>query len=168
MLASSDTFDNVAGLIGPQWTNSDNVTFIRQPAFNGTGEANAKVRVLAGGVVIGEGVVNTDGTWEVTVEPLKYGQFVIQTEVEDRTTLLAVAQRLGYLKVPADLAVAGYADAPPARFSAPPLTMAGFAEGDIGLEAGNMLLRLIAGGRVSPRRRRAAPELRVRQSCGCG
>jgi len=72
------------------------------------------------------------------------------------------------LRVPRDLAVAGYADADPVRFASPPLTMIGFAEREAGIQAATMLRRLMSGERVSPRRRLLAPELRVRSSCGCG
>ncbi len=73
-------------------SHSDDITDVKQPAFQGTGEANAKVRVYANGNLVGEGVVGSDltddgfdqiGHWEVTVEPLKYGQFVIEAEIED-------------------------------------------------------------------------------------
>jgi hypothetical protein len=72
--------------------NTDHITNIIQPAFDGTGEHNAKVRIYANGNLVGEGRVGTDetdngfdqiGWWEVTVEPLKYGQFEITAEVED-------------------------------------------------------------------------------------
>jgi DNA-binding LacI/PurR family transcriptional regulator len=72
------------------------------------------------------------------------------------------------LRVPADLAVAGYADVDLARFVAPPLTMTGFPVREAGEQAAEMLLALLEGKRVTPRRRRLAPELRVRASCGCG
>src|SRR5690606_11156133 len=51
LLASSDTgmFDN------------DNVTNKMQPAFSGTTERNAKVRVKADGVVVGQGVAASGG-----------------------------------------------------------------------------------------------------------
>jgi hypothetical protein len=76
LAATSDT-----GLAG------DHVTSINQPAFVGRAEANAKVRVYAGGVLVGEGVVNSDesdgqlgdglGLWEITVEPLADGVYQI-------------------------------------------------------------------------------------------
>jgi LacI family transcriptional regulator len=72
------------------------------------------------------------------------------------------------LRVPADLAVAGYADVDLARFVAPPLTMIGFPVREAGEQAAEMLLSLLAGKRVTPRRVRLTPELRVRASCGCG
>ena len=98
LLASSDTFDDVAGLIGPQWSSTDDVTAINQPAFRGTGEANALVRVWAspaggGLLLIGEGIVGSDesdvepddglGIWEVTVEPLADGDYDVRVELED-------------------------------------------------------------------------------------
>jgi DNA-binding LacI/PurR family transcriptional regulator len=72
------------------------------------------------------------------------------------------------LRVPADLALAGYADVDLAGFVAPPLTMIGFPVREAGEQAAAMLLALLEGKRVTPRRRRLAPELRVRASCGCG
>ncbi|HBO45465.1 MAG TPA: hypothetical protein DD670_16345, partial [Planctomycetaceae bacterium] len=74
--------------------NFDDVTSINQPAFQGTAEANTKVRVYANGILVGEGLVGSDesdgepndglGIWEVTVEPLKDGQFAITAQVEDQ------------------------------------------------------------------------------------
>jgi len=59
------------------------VTAINQPAFDGAAESNAIVRVLANGVVVGEGIVSSEGTWEVTVEPLADGNYDVTVEVED-------------------------------------------------------------------------------------
>ncbi|MEX2113817.1 MAG: Ig-like domain-containing protein [Pirellulales bacterium] len=89
LLASSDsgTFDN------------DNVTNIQAAAFQGTGESNSRVRIFANGVQVGEGIVGTDltdppaqlpgdppafGHWEVTVEPLDSGTYIITAEIEDQ------------------------------------------------------------------------------------
>ncbi len=73
--------------------NSDNVTSVNPPAFQGTGEANTKIAIRANGVVIGQGVVGTDasdgvlgnglGTWEVTTEPLADGAYTITAGLED-------------------------------------------------------------------------------------
>ncbi|MBX3412267.1 MAG: hypothetical protein KF708_06075 [Pirellulales bacterium] len=92
MLSSSDsgTFDD------------DNVTNIRTPAFSGYAEANATIRIYASPVIngvvgapelVGVGRVGSDesdgrpwdglGIWEVTIEPLDDGQYIITTEVED-------------------------------------------------------------------------------------
>ncbi|MFH1918923.1 MAG: Ig-like domain-containing protein [Planctomycetota bacterium] len=106
LIDASDSFGPDGGVIG---TNSDNVTNINQPAFEGIAEANAQVRVFGERVVlgvptgvvelIGQGIVNSDqsdgnttidppntnvlGTWEVTVEPLIDGDYIIRVEVED-------------------------------------------------------------------------------------
>ncbi len=74
-------------------SNTDNMTNVTAPAFQGTGEINTRVRVLANGVRIGEGVVGSDATdgvtgnglgdWEVTVEPLADGTYTITAVVED-------------------------------------------------------------------------------------
>ncbi|MGD9723137.1 MAG: Ig-like domain-containing protein [Pirellulales bacterium] len=78
--------------------NTDDVTNIQALAFQGTAEANTKVRILANGVVVGEGIVGSDltnpppelpgdppaiGHWEVTTEPLADGTYVITAEYED-------------------------------------------------------------------------------------
>ena len=99
LLESSDTFDDVAGLIGPQWNSSDDITKINQPAFSGVAEANAKVHVFAENVatgtvqLVGTSFVQSDesngdptdglGLWEVTVEPLADGEYEIQVVIED-------------------------------------------------------------------------------------
>ena len=72
---------------------TDLVTNKMQPAFSGLAEANSKVRVLANGRIVGQGIVNSDesdgvianglGTWEITVEPLVNGDYSIELEVED-------------------------------------------------------------------------------------
>jgi hypothetical protein len=74
-------------------SNTDDVTDMTQPAFGGTAEANRRVFVYANGVLVGQGVAGSDATdgvignglgdWEVTVEPLDYGAYSIQTRVED-------------------------------------------------------------------------------------
>jgi len=73
MLASSDS-----GI-----SDTDNVTNIQSPAFGGTTEPNARVRVLANGRIVGQGTATADGRWEITVEPLVDGVYNITTEVED-------------------------------------------------------------------------------------
>jgi plastocyanin len=74
-------------------SDSDNVTKVNPPAFHGTGEANAKVRIRAGGVAVGQDLIGTDasdgvvgdglGAWEVTIEPLADGTYDITAEAED-------------------------------------------------------------------------------------
>jgi len=101
LLASSDT-----GMF-----NDDNVTSKMSPAFDGLGPANAKVRVRANGVVVGQGVVNSDqsdgvpgnglGIWEVTVEPLDDGIYTITAEFEDAAgNIFSTTELLGPGEVP--------------------------------------------------------------------
>ena len=65
----------------------DDVTAHTQPAFQGTGEPNTRVRLLAtrsGQVeIVGQSVVNVDGRWEITVEPLADGSYQMRAEYED-------------------------------------------------------------------------------------
>ncbi len=74
LLASSDS----------GFSDTDNVTNIRTPAFSGDGEAGSQVRVYADGELVGEGMVAPDGTWEVTVEPLDDGIYDITATYTDR------------------------------------------------------------------------------------
>ena len=74
-------------------SDSDDITKVNPPAFQGTGEVNAKVRIFANGVLVGEGVVGSDvsnliegdglGSWEVTVEPLADGDYAVIAVLED-------------------------------------------------------------------------------------
>ncbi len=80
LVASSDT--------GPY----DYITAIQQPAFYGRAEANARVRLFTGGVVVGSGIGGVRRVrhrlrlrrrrrlrpWEVTLEPLEDGVHVIR------------------------------------------------------------------------------------------
>ncbi len=89
----------------------DTVTSIQRPAFTGTAEHNGKIRMFAnngsGPVLVGEGVVGSDGTettqdqtnpepdqigyWEVTVEPLADGLYKITATVEDLAGNISLA-----------------------------------------------------------------------------
>lgn len=84
--------------------NTDNVTNVVTPAFDGLGERNSIVRIYATPTagntglrqLIGEGVVGSNesdgnrpedpqlGFWEVTVEPLEDGVYNITTVLEDK------------------------------------------------------------------------------------
>ncbi|MCA9200611.1 MAG: DUF11 domain-containing protein, partial [Planctomycetales bacterium] len=70
-------------------SNEDNVTHINQPALTGVGEPGVKVRIFANrdGVglaeLIGQGVSNSDGLWEITVEPLADGKHHVRAIYED-------------------------------------------------------------------------------------
>ena len=63
--------------------DTDNVTNVNPPAFSGTGETNALVRLYANDVIVGAGFVTTSGSWEVTIEPLDDGIHQIRAEYED-------------------------------------------------------------------------------------
>jgi len=73
LLVSSDTGMDIA----------DHVTNKMSPAFSGTAEPGAKVRILANGAIVGQSVATTDGRWEITVEPLRDGTYTITAEAED-------------------------------------------------------------------------------------
>ncbi|HEY6564810.1 MAG TPA: Ig-like domain-containing protein, partial [Pirellulaceae bacterium] len=80
LLASSDT-----GMLA-----TDGVTRIHQPAFDGeAAPAGSKVRLFAQNVVtgsnrlVGQSVVNTNGTWEITSEPLSDATYDITAVYED-------------------------------------------------------------------------------------
>ena len=68
-------------------SNTDNVTNVQQPAFDGTliNERNAIVRVRAGGVVVGQGLSSgaINATWEITVEPLRDQRHLMTVTAED-------------------------------------------------------------------------------------
>ncbi len=66
----------------------DQITRTMQPAFRGVGEPNTKVRVYANRIggeieVVGQGITNADGSWEITVEPLDDDIYHIRPEFED-------------------------------------------------------------------------------------
>jgi len=81
-------------------SDSDNVTSVNPPAFGGTAEANAILRIYANDVLVGEGVVGSDatdgvlgnglGAWEVTIEPLADGTYAIHAVAEDRAGNLSL------------------------------------------------------------------------------
>jgi len=73
LLASSDTGDSA----------TDDLTALAQPAFAGTAEAGATVRLFADGLPIGQTVAAPDGAWEITTEPLDDGTYTITAEAED-------------------------------------------------------------------------------------
>lgn len=71
------------------------------------------------------------------------------------------------LRVPEDMAIAGYDDIELAALVEPPLTTVAAPSYDMGVAAMSMLRRLIAGEQVEPRRVTLRTELVVRRSCGC-
>ena len=70
-------------------SDRDDVTNKMEPAFTGTAEPNAKVRLMGSregqglSEIIGQSVVTADGRWEITVEPLIDGIHHIRAEIED-------------------------------------------------------------------------------------
>lgn len=72
---------------------TDRVTNIQQPAFSGLGTPGDRVRIFAGGRLVGTGLVESDesdgvpgdgrGRWEITVEPLADGTYPVIVESED-------------------------------------------------------------------------------------
>ncbi|NND99210.1 MAG: CHRD domain-containing protein, partial [Pirellulaceae bacterium] len=64
-------------------SSTDNVTNKMQPAFAGTTEPGVKVRLMADGEQVGSTVANTDGSWEITSQPLVDGIHDITVVVED-------------------------------------------------------------------------------------
>ena len=73
LLASSDS----AGI------DIDNITTIISPAFSGTVENLALVRILANNLVVGQAQAGSGGTYEITVEPLADGVYGITATAED-------------------------------------------------------------------------------------
>jgi hypothetical protein len=63
--------------------NDDNITTLPTPKFAGTGEANALVRLYANSALVGQGVVTSTGSYEVTVQPLADGVYQLTAELED-------------------------------------------------------------------------------------
>ena len=74
-------------------------------------------------------------------------------------------QRRG-VRVPADVAVAGFNDEVPGRFVTPPLTTTPFRSHEMARRATEMLLALLRGETV-PERVLLSTRLLIRQSCGC-
>ena len=64
-------------------SQQDGVTNVTQPAFVGIAEPNAKVRILANGLLVGQGVAGSDARWEITTEPLRDGIYFFTTQAED-------------------------------------------------------------------------------------
>jgi len=70
------------------------------------------------------------------------------------------------IRVPADVAVAGFNDEVPSRFVTPPLTTTPFRSHEMARRAAEMLLALLRGEAV-PERVLLSTRLLIRQSCGC-
>ena len=70
------------------------------------------------------------------------------------------------IRLPEDLAIAGYTDSLAASLVEPPLTMVSVPSREIGIRAMRTLSELISGKKPRPRRTRLDVELVVRASCG--
>ncbi len=70
-------------------SHTDGVTNIRRPAFQGVVDGGSKVRIFARSIatglneLVGQGVANANGSWEITVEPLNDGTYEITQVLED-------------------------------------------------------------------------------------
>jgi GAF domain-containing protein len=76
------------------------------------------------------------------------------------------ALRARGIRVPDEVAVVGFDDSEQARATTPPLTTVRQPMAEMGKQAVEMLLALLAGEKV-PKQVALTPELVVRQSCGC-
>jgi hypothetical protein len=61
----------------------DNITTVMTPKFAGTGEPNAWVLIYASGALVGQGAMTTQGTYEITVNPLADGVYNVAARFED-------------------------------------------------------------------------------------
>jgi LacI family transcriptional regulator len=79
------------------------------------------------------------------------------------------ALREAGLRVPEDIAVAGFDDIPIARYTSPPLTSVHVSIAELGARAVETLLHAMANkGAHARRHQRLATTLVIRQSCGAG
>jgi len=67
------------------YSDSDNITNVAAPTFVGFGssEPDSIVKLFADGNLVGQGFANTDGNWQVQVNPLVNGTHTIQVTYED-------------------------------------------------------------------------------------
>ena len=61
----------------------DNITTIHTPTFEGTGEANALVRLYAAGALSGQGVITSYGVYQVSTSPFDDGVYPVTATYED-------------------------------------------------------------------------------------
>lgn len=78
------------------------------------------------------------------------------------------ALREAGLRVPEDVALAGFDDFDWAEFASPPLTVMAQPALELGRIAVDLLLRRLANPSATPQTVRLSPKLMVRASCGCG
>ena len=70
------------------------------------------------------------------------------------------------LTIPDDVALVGFDDIPLARYVDPPLTTVRLPAGELGRQAGHMIVGLIQNGEAPPGSMLLETELVVRTSCG--
>ena len=70
------------------------------------------------------------------------------------------------LRIPKDIAVAGYDDIPVAAYTTPPLTTVRQSAVESGALAGEMLIQLVRGEKPKERVEKLEAELVIRDSCG--
>jgi LacI family transcriptional regulator len=97
----------------------------------------------------------------LSVEPRPTALFV--ANIRAAIGAIAAARELG-LRVPADLSIIGFHDAPVAAYIDPPLSTVRMPLRQMGVQAVDSLLRLLDGGVVDDVRVSAAPEIVVRAS----
>ena len=79
------------------------------------------------------------------------------------------ALREAGLRIPEDMAVAGFDDIPIARYTSPPLTSVHVSIAELGSRAVQTLLHAMANkGTHTRRHQRLATTLVIRESCGAG
>lgn len=69
----------------------DNITTVMTPKVAGSGEANTWVHVFASGALVGQGMMTTQGTYEITVNPLADGVYAVTTRLEDQAGNVSAA-----------------------------------------------------------------------------
>lgn len=63
--------------------SDDDITTIQTPKFAGTGEANTLIRIFANTAMVGQSLLNTNGEFETTVNPLVDGVYDVNAKLED-------------------------------------------------------------------------------------
>jgi phosphoserine phosphatase RsbU/P len=153
------------------------IAFVRGPRVNAEAErrfALYRTVLEKHGIDVDPNLV-CEGTFERSAGEAAVALFIDERQL-DFDALLAANDYMALgaipaleargLEVPSDVAVVGFDDVEDARFSTPPLTTVRQPLYQQGEAAMDLVLTLIAGGKVPPET--VAPtELVVRQSCGC-
>lgn len=83
LATASDSFEPQTPILTTIGTGTDNVTNDDTPHFTGTAEPNAKVRLYANAELVGETIVDPDGTWQLESASLVDGPYAMTFQVED-------------------------------------------------------------------------------------